>query len=177
MKRRLFIFIGGSDEQNGDYSEVHRLARRGGTADWSSLKDSRPGDRVLIYIQRPHSAFIAKAEVLAEAVKGEPGDYAYRAKTGHFELLPNRISIDDLKRKFPRWAWLRQPRGKAIVPTQYAAALLKLVHEKNSTAQILIGGTRGMKLLEQMAAHGRRASWFAPKLTAIGDTVLFYTRA
>jgi predicted transcriptional regulator len=117
---------------------------------------------------------IAKAEVLAEAVKGKPGDYAYRAKTGHFELLPNRISIDDLKKKFPRWAWLRQPRGKAIVPAQYAAALWKLVHEKNSTVQILIGGSRGMKLLEQMAAHGRRASWYAPKLTATGDTVLFY---
>jgi hypothetical protein len=38
MKKRLFIFIGGSDEQNGDYSEVHRLARRGGTANWSSLR-------------------------------------------------------------------------------------------------------------------------------------------
>jgi len=35
--------------------------------------------------------------VRAGAVKGTSGDYAYRAKIGHFELLPNRNDIDDLK--------------------------------------------------------------------------------
>jgi len=61
-----------------------RLARRGGTSQWSSTKTARPGDRVLIYIQQPHSALIAEAEVLTDPVKGEPGDYAYRAKIGNF---------------------------------------------------------------------------------------------
>jgi len=177
MKQRLFVFIGGSDEQNGDYSRVLRLARRGGTANWSSLKDSRPGDRVLIYIQQPHSALIAKAEVIAEAKKGNPGDYAYRAKTGHFELLPNRVGIQDLKNHFPRWAWLRQPRGKAIVPAQYADRLWKLVHEKNSTVQILIGGERSKKRLEELAVSGRETNWYVPRLTAAGDTVLLYLEA
>jgi hypothetical protein len=59
MKRRLLILIGGSDEQNGDYAAVHRLARRGGTTNWSSLKDSRPGDPVLIYIQHDEARRIA----------------------------------------------------------------------------------------------------------------------
>ena len=150
------------------------MARRGGTAKWSGLKDSRPGDRVLIYIRRPHSALVAKAEVLAKAVKGKPGDWAYRVKIGDFELLPNRIGIDNLKKRFPRWAWLRFPRGKAIVPAEYADSLWKLVHEKGSTVQILIGGTGGLKLLEQLAAEGRVAYWYAPKLTASEETVLFY---
>ena len=35
MKRKLFIFIGDSDKQSGDYAGVHRLAKRGGTAKWS----------------------------------------------------------------------------------------------------------------------------------------------
>jgi hypothetical protein len=78
MKDRLLIWIGGSGEQNGDYSLVHQRAQRGGTTNWSSLKDARPGDWVLIYIQRPHSALIAKADVLARAAKGKPGDYAHR---------------------------------------------------------------------------------------------------
>lgn len=138
MKHNLFIFIGGSDDQNGDYSAVHRLARRGGTANWSCLKGSRPGDRVFIYIQSPHSALVAKAEVLANPVKSNLGDYAYRAKTGRFELLPNRVSIQDLKREFPRWAWLRYPRGKAVVPDKYAKRLWRLVHEKQSQVQILV---------------------------------------
>ena len=167
VKQRLFVFIGGADEQNGDYSLVHRLARRGGTANWSSLKESRPGDRALIYIQQPHSALIAKAEVLAEAKKGKPGDYAYRARTGHFELLPNRVGLQDLKRQFPRWAWLRQPRGKAIVPARYADRLWKLVHEKNTTVQILISNAgQGKSQLDRMADTGRSEVWSVPKLTA-----------
>ncbi len=98
MKRNLFVFIGGSDGQNGDYSAVHSLARRGGTSRWSSLKTARPGDRVLIYIQRPHSALVAKAEVLTVPAKGDLGDWPYVTKLGKFELLPNRITLGDLDR-------------------------------------------------------------------------------
>jgi hypothetical protein len=50
MNPNLFIFIGSSDQEVGDYAAVRRMAERGGTANWSSLKDSRPGDRALIYI-------------------------------------------------------------------------------------------------------------------------------
>ena len=166
MKRKLYVFIGGSDEDNGDYSFVHRLARRGGTANWSSMKNSQPGDRVLIYIRQPHSALIAKAEVLAEAKKPKPGNsYPYRAKTGRFELLPNPVGIHDLKRAFPRWSWLRYPRGKAFVPAHFADRLWKMVHEKNSDVEILISGAgHGNTLLKKIAATGRAASWYVPEL-------------
>lgn len=178
MKDRLLILIGGSDEQNGDYSLVHQRAQRGGTTNWSSLKDSRPGDRALIYIQRPHSALIAKADVLAKAVKGKPGDYAYRARIGHFKLLPNKIGIDALRKRFPKWGWLRQPRGKAIVPAQYADDLWKLIHQHVSTVQILISNSGiGQEWLRKMAQSGKSAFWSAPKLTVPGDTVLFYVDA
>ena len=155
MNGKLMISIGGSDEQNGDYSALHRLARRGGTAKWSGLKESQPGDRVLIYIQRPHSALIAKAEVLAEAVN-RPGDYAYRVKIGHVELLPNPIEIDELKKKFPRWAWLRYPRGKAVVPAEHANQLWKLVHAKGPAVQILIGNSNGMKAIGAVGCRAPR---------------------
>ncbi len=175
MDNRLFVFIGGSDEQNGDYSAVQRRAGTSGTMSWSALKDSRPGDRALIYIQRPHSALIAKAEVLGRAIKGAPGDYAYRAKVGKFELLPNRLSIETLKKEFPNWAWLKVPRGKAIVPTQYADKLWKLVHQKRAPLQILIANARaGQDQVIRMAETGKSAYWSAPRLTARGDTVLFY---
>lgn len=178
MKDRLLILIGGSDEQNGDYSLVHQQARRGGTTNWSSLKDSRPGDRALIYIARPHSALIAKAGVLANAVKGRPGDYAYRAKVGHFEILPNRVGIDTLRQRFPGWGWLRLPRGKAVVPARYAEKLWKLVHQSRPNVQILISNSGyGMDSLGKLARTGRSEFWSAPKLTAAGDTVLFYVDA
>ena len=163
MKGRLLILIGGSDEQNADYSLVHRRAQRGGTTHWSSLKDSHPGDRVLIYIQRPNSALIAKAAVLATAVKGKPGDYAYRAKIGRFELLPNRVGIETLRKRFPGWAWLRLPRGKAIVPARYADKLWKLVHQSRSNVQILISNSGyGQDLLAKLARTGNRKSGRRP---------------
>ena len=40
--------------------------------------------------------------------------------------------------------------------------------------QILFGGNRSKKQLEQMAADGREAFWYVPKLMATGDTALFY---
>ena len=175
MTRKLFILIGGSDAQNGDYSGVLRLARSGGTANWSSLKTACPGDRVLIYIRQPPGALVVKAEVLAEPVKGKPGDYAYRAKVGKFELLPNQLEIGDLKRAFPSWDWLRFPRRGIAVPHNIADRLWKLIHEKQSRVQILISNSGyGLRLLEKLDKSGRTVYWAAPKLTQPGDTVLFY---
>ena len=115
--------------------------------------------------------------VLAEPVAGKKGDYAYRAKTGHFKLIANPISLKDLQREFPRWAWLRYPRGKAIVPSQYADRLWKIVNQKKSnaqsTVQILISGSTAVRV-KAMAATKRTAFHLAPKLTAPGDKVLFY---
>jgi len=140
--------------------DEHSAAER---QNWSSLKDSHPGDRVLIYIQRPNSALIAKAAVLATAVKGKPGDYAYRAKIGRFELLPNRVGIETLRKRFPGWAWLRLPRGKAIVPARYADKLWKLVHQSRSNVQILISNSGyGQDLLAKLARTGNRKSGRRP---------------
>jgi hypothetical protein len=47
--------------------------------------------------------------------------------------------------------------------------------DKKSSVQILISNAgHGKTLLEKMAATGRKAFWMSPKLTAVGDTVLFY---
>jgi hypothetical protein len=119
-----------------------------------------------------------KAEVLAKAVKGKPGDYAYRAKIGRFELLPHRVGIDTLRKRFPGWGWLRLPRGKAIVPARYADKLWKLVHQSRSSVQILISKSEyGQDLLARMARTGKSEFWWAPKLTDAGDTVFFYVEA
>jgi len=175
MRKQLFIFIGDSDEQNGDYWYIHELASNGDTAYWSCLKTSRRGDRVLIYIQKPHSALIAQAEVLSEPDKGEPGDYAYRADIGNFKLLPNRVDITDLKREFPEWAWLRYPRHCARVPESIAPRLWSLVHEKQSNVQILMfNADSGLALLKELSSSGRSRFLSVPKLTKPGDTVLFY---
>ena len=50
----------------------------------------------------------------------------------------------------------------------------KIADEKYSNVQILFGGNRGKKQLEQMAADSREEFWHVPKLMAAGDMVLFY---
>jgi hypothetical protein len=175
MKRNLLIFIGGSDAQNGDYSNVLRLAQRGGTANWSSLKTARLGDRVLIYIRQPPGALVVKCEVLANPVKGGPDDYAYRVQVGKFELLPNQLNVRDLKQKFPNWDWLRFPRRGITVPKPIANRLWKLVHEKQSRLQIIISSFGyGSSLLEKMSRSNASEYWETPKHTQPGDTLLFY---
>lgn len=69
----------------------------------------------------------------------------------------------------------RLPRGKAVVPAQFADRLWNMVHAKNSDVQIISSNAgQGKKQLEQMVATGWAEYWPAPKLTAVGDTVLFY---
>lgn len=128
MGKNLLIFIGGVN--NNDYKGIHEMAKDGSTSRWSSTKTAKVGDRVLIYIAKPHSALIAKAEVLSPAKKGREGDWQYIAKIGNVELLPNQLTIKQLKTIFPKWGHLRMFRSKCNVPAEYAKQLWKMVHEK-----------------------------------------------
>jgi len=128
MGKNLLIFIGGVD--NNDYKLIHKMAEDGYTSRWSSTKTAKVGDRVLIYIAKPHSALIAKAEVLSPAKKGKDGDWQYVAKIGNVELLPNQLTIKQLKTIFPKWGQLKMFRSKCHVPAEYAKQLWDMVHEK-----------------------------------------------
>lgn len=128
MGKNLLIFIGGVD--NNDYKLIHQIAKDGSTSRWSSTKTVKVGDRVLIYIAKPYSALIAKAEVLSPAKKGKEGDWQYVAKIGNVELLPNQLTIKQLKTIFPKWGQLKMFRSKCHVPAEYAKQLWNLVHEK-----------------------------------------------
>lgn len=128
MGRQLHIFVGGVD--NEDYAVLVKSAGTSETFNWSSVKDALPGDRVLIYIAAPHSRMLVKAEVLTAPVKGSPGDFAYRANIGKIKLLRNQVTLPQLKKAFPRWAWLIQPRSKAYVPEQYQRKLWDMVNAR-----------------------------------------------
>lgn len=175
MKRRLSILIGGSSNTT-DYDDVLNKAKHGGTMNWGSrMKALNPEEPVLIYIARPQSKLVAEAKVLRDPKKGKPGDYAYRVKVGPLKLLPNQVTLKELRRKFKSWNWLRQPRAAVAVPQEYAEELWKLVHDKRSHVQILISNAdKGLRAINEQASTGRSGFWLAPKYTAAGDTVFFY---
>lgn len=126
MARQLHVFVGGVG--NDDYSNLVKYAGTSEVFSWSSIKDAKPKDRVLIYIVAPHSRLIAKAEVLSFPVKGETGDFAYRADIGKVRLLKNQVTLEQLRKIFPNWSWLTQPRSKARVPEENQKQLWEMVN-------------------------------------------------
>jgi hypothetical protein len=144
MKSSLHIFIGDSDENTGASGLVQKLARTGGLETWSCVQTARAGARALIYVDKPQSALVAKATVLKGAKPGKRGDFPYRATLGQFELLETPITLDELKKTFPDWGWLRFPRSKAVVPEQHADRLWKLVHRKHGK-DVAVGAETGSR--------------------------------
>ncbi len=129
MTRPLHILLGGSDQRNGDYSELQRLAATDGTAEWSGVKTAMRGDRVLIYVGKPEFAVVAVATVQGRPRKGGPGDFPYRVPLGRFRWLHRPLTRRDLQRAFPRWPWIRHTRGKTTVPAAMASRLWKMAKE------------------------------------------------
>lgn len=118
------IVHGGSDKNNGDFSSTHRLAKTKGTSPaWGCGKETKAGDRLLIYFERPHSAIVASAVALANA---RPGDHwPYVTRIGEFKILPLPITLAEMKEMFPRWMWLNYPRSKQYLDNRRAKALLE----------------------------------------------------
>lgn len=105
MNRNLFIFVGGVD--NNDHTGILAMAEKGGTSRWSSTKTAAVGDRVLLYVVKPYSALIAEAKVIKSAWKGGPDDWKYLARIGSVNLLPNPLTIKELKKLLPQWKRLQ----------------------------------------------------------------------
>jgi Domain of unknown function (DUF3883) len=138
LKNRILFLIGSSDREVGDYPRLLEAAGTKRQFSWSTPKDAKPGDIVLIYIASPVSAVIAKGVVLAPARKTSKRDrYDYRAEVGRIHLTSNPADIRELKRAFPKWRWLTYPRMHAVVPPEYSENLWKLVHQPKEKAPTL----------------------------------------
>jgi hypothetical protein len=67
------LLIGGSDEINGDYSRLRKMAARQArhTGGWSCTKGTRKGDELWFYVQAPQSAIVARGVALQLRKKGK----------------------------------------------------------------------------------------------------------
>lgn len=125
MSVRVQILHGGSNVKNGDFSAVHGLAKlkRPTSWSWSCGKETKADDKLLIYFERPHSAIIASGVALKDAKPGKY--YRYITKIGDLQILSAPISIDEMRKRFPRWKWLNYPRAKQYLDDRKAGILLK----------------------------------------------------
>ncbi|MCW1913019.1 DUF3883 domain-containing protein [Luteolibacter sp. GHJ8] len=118
MPSPIYVSLAGSDKANGDFSLLKELAASGESARWSSLKDVQPGERVLIYCQRPHSAIVATAETAAASKVGKR--WPYETAIRSVAMLERPITRAEIAKRFPEWKWAKTTRGGTRPPVKVA---------------------------------------------------------
>jgi hypothetical protein len=95
---------------------------------WTITKGTRREDRVLFYMIRPMSAFVATGIASSGARRNEDRKSEwygkYVADVSDIEMLPEPVPLAKVQEWFPEWDYLRTPRRSARVPGEIAAELL-----------------------------------------------------
>lgn len=115
---RTQLLFGG---MGNDYKDIVSRARNGRSIEWEFMRDTRRGDRLLIYFNRPYSEIVATAVALEDTWPGEGG--GFRGRMGEIKLLADPVSFAELRELFPSWAWLRYPRSKLYLDDDKARIL------------------------------------------------------
>ena len=110
--------------------EIEKLARKGKTGNWTINSAAVRGDRVVFYMIRPLSSFVALGHVSNEPKKGMEAAWAneYMAKIDDIRILPAHVQLRDVKKELlDDWPWLIQPRRSTVVPSKIAGRFLSLL--------------------------------------------------
>jgi hypothetical protein len=119
------VVLGGANIRIDDFTLLEQAARDVGKAEWACGKHTFAGDTILIYFQHPRSAIVAIATASEDA---EPGiQWPYYTELENVKLLPAPVDLKELRKMFPRWRWLKQPRNNQYLDKEKANALLKRV--------------------------------------------------
>jgi hypothetical protein len=109
--------------------QLKRASRRKRSAYWWTItKSARRGDRVVFYMIRPMSAFVAIGTADSDARLNEDRNSEwyghYIAEVRDVEMLPGPVLLARVQDWFPEWDYLRTPRRSARVPVEIADELL-----------------------------------------------------
>ena len=111
--------------------DLAMLAAWNGRDWWTIDKQAHPGDRVVFYIRRPLSCLVAIGTVISPPrFQDDPfeGWYGrYIADIADVQLLSRPIPVQEIRQRFPNWAYWRQPRAHICVPPQFAMEFWKYV--------------------------------------------------
>jgi hypothetical protein len=94
---------------------------------WTVPKRAREGDDVLLLIPSQHGSICAVGTVLETPSRSEHWDNKYAAMIGKVVRLRKPISIETLRKRFPKWGYPRYARGYTTVPAKLVAELEKMV--------------------------------------------------
>ena len=127
---RLYVCFG---SRTDELEELEAAARGSGSrVGWTVNRLARPGDRVVFYMIGPWSRFVADGVVSNKAEKihdeSDPWYGHYWAEMAHVKMLPRQVSLAEVKSRYPKWRFLRQPRRSSPVPAEFAESFLELLH-------------------------------------------------
>ena len=145
------LLLGGTDEQNGDYSLLRDVAEglKKRTPGWSTLKDAVAGDEVWFYFPRPVSAITAHGIAANDARPGHHWDYEMNVES--VTWLPSPVQLSELRERFPQWRWTRIARNRTRLPPEVARFL-----QKRGTSQPKRRGDTTPRLPEEVAEQEYR---------------------
>lgn len=132
MMSHVYICLG----SDGHQDQLTEASRDTGGTIWTINRSARPGDRVVFYIKRPISAFIAVGRVESKPYYiGDPGEDWYghfMAPIGNLRMLPHYVFRFEAMSRFPNWGYLIQPRKSVRVPDEIADEFWKFVLGKET---------------------------------------------
>jgi hypothetical protein len=123
---KLIIIVGGGSE--ADQKGLSRCAERtgkGSTITWSCPKQTRTGDRLLIYNQQPQSAIIAAAVAVTDATKAK--NWPYMARIGRVKMFDPPVHLSEIRRLCPTWRWAKHPQSSVYVGAVYSRSIEPLL--------------------------------------------------
>jgi hypothetical protein len=126
-KAQQFHIIHGSEEHLGPLAMLAAgipAEKVPGGNWWTIDAQARPGDRVVFYIRRPVSCLVAIGTVISPPrLQDDPFEEwygRYIADIADVQLLSRPIPVQEIRQRFPNWAYWRQPRAHICVPPQFA---------------------------------------------------------
>lgn len=112
MKKTAVHVLMGSQEDYKDHTYLAKHAQSGKPLTWSAVAKLKKGDRVLIYLTKPHGSFVATAIALEDAYRTHnPDDYPFRTSLGEIKMTIPSVLREDAQRIFPHWKWV-QAKGR-----------------------------------------------------------------
>ena len=135
---QTLLLLGGTDDDNGDYSLLRKVARssKRKLEGWSTLKNAKAGDKVWFYIPLPQSAVVASGVALADA---QPGSgWPYEMPVGDLKWLPQPITLQQLRRRFPEWTWAKRARVRTYLSEEIADYLKMAASGTDATDHVSI---------------------------------------
>ncbi len=133
MPQSVYVCFG---DPAAHLDELRKAAARAAEENWTVNSKARPGDRAVFYMKAPLSSFVALGTVTSvpKRAEGESGWAGhYMADVHDLEMLPSPVRIRDVRRAFPQWPWLLQPRRSTCVPPRIAGQFLALLRGSGET--------------------------------------------